>query len=43
MHIARNVLVDLPFPDGIFGDEKLIAGAYCNGGIMPLVGARWTR
>lgn len=27
-----------PFPDGIFGDEKLIKGAYCNGGIMPLVG-----
>jgi hypothetical protein len=27
-----------PFPDGIFGDEKLISGAYCNGGIMPLVG-----
>jgi hypothetical protein len=27
-----------PFPDGIFGDEKLVAGAYCNGGIMPLVG-----
>ena len=27
-----------PFPDGTFGDEKLVAGAYCNGGIMPLVG-----
>jgi hypothetical protein len=26
------------FPSGIFGDEKLIEGAYCNGGIMPLVG-----
>jgi hypothetical protein len=26
------------FPDGIFGDKKLIAGAYCNGGIMPLAG-----
>ena len=26
------------FPDGIFGDEKLVKGAYCNGGIMPLVG-----
>jgi hypothetical protein len=26
------------FPDGVFGDEKLKAGAYCNGGIMPLVG-----
>ena len=30
--------IDPPFPDGIFGDEKLVAGAYCNGGIMPLVG-----
>lgn len=27
-----------PFPDGIFGDEKIVEGAYCNGGIMPLVG-----
>lgn len=27
-----------PFPAGIFGDEKLVEGAYCNGGIMPLVG-----
>jgi hypothetical protein len=26
------------FPGGIFGDEKLVEGAYCNGGIMPLVG-----
>jgi hypothetical protein len=30
--------IDPPFPDGIFGDEKLIGGAYVNGGIMPLVG-----
>jgi hypothetical protein len=30
--------IDPPFPDGIFGDEKLKGGAYCNGGIMPLVG-----
>ena len=30
--------IDPPFPDGIFGDEKLIGGAYINGGIMPLVG-----
>ncbi len=30
--------IDPPFPDGIFGDEKLISGAYINGGIMPLVG-----
>jgi hypothetical protein len=30
--------IDPPFPDGVFGDEKLVAGAYVNGGIMPLVG-----
>jgi hypothetical protein len=30
--------IDPPFPDGIFGDEKLVGGAYINGGIMPLVG-----
>lgn len=30
--------IDPPFPDGIFGDEKLVAGVYSNGGIMPLVG-----
>ncbi len=30
--------MDPPFPDGVFGDEKLVAGAYVNGGIMPLVG-----
>jgi hypothetical protein len=30
--------IDPPFPDGIFGDDRLVAGAYCNGGIMPLVG-----
>ncbi len=30
--------IDPPFPAGIFGDEKLIPGSYCNGGIMPLVG-----
>ena len=35
--------VDPPFPDGIFGDEKLVAGAYCNGGIMPLVGGELAR
>jgi hypothetical protein len=27
-----------PFPDGIFGDEKLIGGAYINGGFFPLAG-----
>jgi hypothetical protein len=30
--------INPPFPDGIFGDEKLKKGAYVNGGIMPLVG-----
>jgi len=30
--------IDPPFPDGVFGDEKLRKGAYVNGGIMPLVG-----
>ena len=30
--------IDPPFPDGIFGDQKLRKGAYVNGGIMPLVG-----
>ena len=30
--------IDPPYPDGIFGDEKIVGGAYCNGGIMPLVG-----
>jgi hypothetical protein len=30
--------IDPPFPDGIFGDDRLVGGAYVNGGIMPLVG-----
>ena len=30
--------IDPPFTDGLFGDPKLVGGAYCNGGIMPLVG-----
>lgn len=30
--------IEPPFPDGIFGDDKIVGGAYCNGGIMPLVG-----
>ena len=30
--------INPPFPDGIFGDEKLVKGAYINGGIFPLVG-----
>ncbi|MCH2613211.1 MAG: hypothetical protein MKZ70_00750, partial [Opitutales bacterium] len=32
-----------PFPYGIFGDEKIVGGAYCNGGIMPLVGGELAR
>jgi hypothetical protein len=30
--------IDPPFPDGIFGDGKIVAGAYINGGIFPLAG-----
>jgi hypothetical protein len=35
--------IDPPFPDGVYGDEKLVGGAYCNGGIMPLVGGELAR
>lgn len=35
--------IDPPFPDGIFGDERLKKGAYVNGGIMPLVGGELAR
>ncbi len=35
--------IDPPFPNGIFGDEKLVAGAYINGGIFPLVGGELSR
>lgn len=35
--------IDPPFPDGSFGDDKLIQGAYINGGIMPLVGGELAR
>lgn len=35
--------IDPPFPDMIFGEEKLVGGAYCNGGIMPLVGGELAR
>jgi hypothetical protein len=35
--------IDPPFPDGVFGDAKLVGGAYCNGGIMPLVGGELAR
>ncbi len=35
--------IDPPFPDGIYGDDKIVKGAYCNGGIMPLVGGELAR
>jgi hypothetical protein len=35
--------IDPPFPDGVFGDGKLVGGAYVNGGIMPLVGGELAR
>ena len=35
--------IDPPMPDGVYGDPKLIGGAYCNGGIMPLVGGELAR
>jgi len=35
--------IDPPFPDGLFGDEKLVAGAYVNGGVMPLAGGELAR
>jgi hypothetical protein len=35
--------IDPPFPDGAFGDERLVGGAYCNGGIMPLAGGELAR
>jgi len=35
--------IEPPFPDGIFGDDKIVGGAYCNGGIMPLVGGELAR
>ncbi|MFO7617763.1 MAG: hypothetical protein R6V75_10985 [Bacteroidales bacterium] len=30
--------INPPFPAGIFGDDKLVPGAYINGGIFPLAG-----
>jgi len=30
--------VDPAFPAGCFGDEKIVEGAYINGGVFPLVG-----
>jgi hypothetical protein len=35
--------IDPPFPDGVFGDKRLKAGTYVNGGIMPLVGGELSK
>ena len=35
--------IDPPYPDGCFGDPKLVGGAYINGGIFPLVGGELAR
>ena len=35
--------LDPPFPAGLFGEEKLVPGAYVNGGILPLVGGELAR
>ncbi len=35
--------IDPGFPEGAFGEEKMVPGAYCNGGIMPLVGGELAR
>lgn len=35
--------LDPPYPDGCFGDPKLIGGAYINGGIFPLSGGELAR
>jgi hypothetical protein len=35
--------IEPPFPDGSFGDPKLVKGAYINGGIFPLVGGELAR
>ena len=35
--------IDPPFPENAFGFEKLVPGAYVNGGIMPLVGGELAR
>ncbi len=35
--------IDPPFPDGIFGDDKLTAGTYINGGVYPLTGGELSR
>lgn len=35
--------IDPPFPAGLFGDPKIIEGAYINGGIFPLAGGELAR
>ena len=35
--------IDPPFPTGTFGDDTLVPGSYCNGGVMPLVGGELAR
>ncbi|MEZ4699045.1 MAG: hypothetical protein R2834_01845 [Rhodothermales bacterium] len=35
--------IDPPFPKGHFGEDKLVPGAYVNGGVMPLVGGELSR
>ncbi|NMB46117.1 MAG: hypothetical protein GX998_06855 [Firmicutes bacterium] len=35
--------IDPPFPVGAFGYNRLVPGAYVNGGIMPLVGGELAR
>ena len=35
--------IDPAFPQGAFGEDKLVPGAYSNGGIMPLVGGELAR
>ncbi|MBL0174466.1 MAG: hypothetical protein IPP94_04220 [Ignavibacteria bacterium] len=35
--------IDPAFPAGMFGEEKIVPGSYCNGGIMPLVGGELAR
>jgi hypothetical protein len=41
--VADWFSIDPPMPNGVFGDEKLVAGAYCNGGLLPLVGGELAR
>lgn len=35
--------IDPAFPTGFFGEDTIVPGAYCNGGIMPLVGGELAR